>query len=71
MSKRKQQSLSRAFKRGNAIIEFSNVTKQFEFVYKKFTNHSGFGGWKNRVKTRAMISSMEDYCNQISKPIVN
>ena len=71
MSKRKQQSLSRAFKRGNAILEFSNITKNVEPVYKKFTNHKGFGGWKNRVKTRAMTSSMDEYCNSVVKPIVN
>ena len=71
MSKRKQQSLSRAFKRGNAIIEFSNVTKTNEVVYKKFTYHSGYRGWENRVKKRAMTSSMDEYCNSIVKPIVN
>ena len=71
MSKRKQQSLSRAFKRGNAIIEFSNVTKTNEVVYRKFMNHSGFGGWKKRVKNRAMTASMDEYCNSVAKPIVN
>ncbi len=68
MSKRKnQQSLSRAFKRGNAILEFSEVTKKVETIYRKFTNHSGFGGWKNRVKTRALTLSMDEYCNSVSK----
>lgn len=69
MSKRKQQSVSRAFRRNNAILEFNHVTKAIETVFRKFTNHNGFGGWKNRVKTRALQSSMDDYCENVIKPI--
>jgi ribosome modulation factor len=50
MKNKKRQSLARAIKRGNAIIEFSKHLNQHVAVYKKHTNHSKFGGWKRRVE---------------------
>lgn len=66
MAKAKIQSLSRAFKRGNAILEFNSVTKTVVAVYKKRENHNSFLGWKNRVKQNALVADMNDYCENVA-----
>lgn len=66
MKQRNQQSVSRAFKRGNAIIEFNSVTKENVTVFKKRENHNGYLGWKNRVKRNALVATMHDYCENVA-----
>lgn len=69
MSTKNQQSLSRAFRRGNAILEFNSITKTNEIVFKKNTDHTKHGGWKNRVEKYSLPASMDDYCKLVTKQI--
>ena len=60
------QSVSRALRRGNAVMIFDNVSKRIETVFKKGSK-SNFWAWACRNK---LEYPMQNYCDNVSKPFV-
>lgn len=60
------QSLSRALRRGNAVMVLDNVKKSIETVFKKGTV-ANVWNWSFRNK---LEYSMQNYCDHVSKPFI-
>lgn len=59
------QSVSRRLRRGNAVITFSEITKQNELIDKKGTEAKL---WKHAVRNQLKEAAIS-YCLSITKPI--
>lgn len=60
------QSVSRALRRGNAVMILDSVSKRIETVFKKGTE-SKICNWSVRNK---LEYSMQNYCDNVSKPFI-
>lgn len=59
------QTLSRAIKRGNAVLYFNEVTKSLEAVWKRgSTSNAWYHATKNCVKEEET-----KYVNKVTKPL--
>lgn len=62
---RKEQSVTRAIRRGNAVIAFDSVSKTNNLVYKKGSTKEQ---WRLANKNRSIIAETNEI-NSVTKPL--
>lgn len=60
------QSVSRALRRGNAVMILDSVSKRIETVFKKGTESNI---WSLSVSNK-LEYSMQNYCDNVGKPFI-